>query len=104
MLLSLTVERIWHGLALATLVSDIVHIAFVIGLCAQTRHSHGLPLEVFTVIALRVLLSPDVCDLLAKEALVVGSVSSIIVWAPELKVGVILSRALNALASWLVER
>jgi hypothetical protein len=62
-----------------------------------------LPLEVFAVEALGVLLSPDVCDLLAKEALVVGSMSSIIMWAPELEVGVISSGLINVFASWLVE-
>jgi len=103
LLLPLLLERICDGLALATLVPDIVHIAFVIRLCAGTGHSHGLPLKVFTVEALGVLLSPDVCDLLAKEAFVVGSMPSIIVWAPELEVRVIYSGFINAIAPWLVE-
>lgn len=62
-----------------------------------------MPLKVFTVEALGLLLSPDVCDLLAKEALVVGSMPSIIVWAPELEVRVIFTGFINAFASWLVE-
>jgi hypothetical protein len=103
MLLSIPVEWIWYSFTLTTLVADVVHVAFVISLCAGTRHSHGLSLKVFTVEALGVLLSPDVCDLLTKEALVVGSVPSIIMWAPELEVRVLCSCLVNVLASWLME-
>jgi len=77
---------VWEKLTFTTSPHNIVHIALVIGLGTKARNSHGLSLKIFSVEALRILLSSDVSNLLTEEALVVGTMSSIVMRTPKLEV------------------
>lgn len=103
MSLSFSIERIWHNFAFATLVSHVVHITLIISIGTSAWYSHGLSFEIFPIEAFRFLLSSNVSNLLSKEALVTRSMSSIIVWAPKLEVGVFSSRLVDVFASWFMK-
>jgi hypothetical protein len=103
MSLTFTVKRVRYHFTLASLVSHIVHVTLIIRISACAWYSHGLPLEVFSVEAFRFLLSSYVSHLLSKETLVTGSMSSVIMGAPELEVRVVYTRLVYTFAAWLVE-
>jgi len=101
--LSFSIEGIWHNFAFATFVPDIIHITLIISLGTSAWYSHCLSFEVFPIKAFRFLLSSYVSNLLSKEAFVTRSMSSIIVWAPELEVGVFSSWLVYVFAPWFMK-
>lgn len=78
--------RILYWLTLSRGIFDVVDITLVVSLCTQTRDTHGGPLELLTIVALGLLLSSNVSDLLSKEAFVGATVTAIIVRGPQLVV------------------
>lgn len=96
-------ERILDDLAFSSLVSDVIHVTFIIGFGANARGVEGLSLVVLSVEALTVLLSPDVGGFVSEEALISRSVSSVVMWAPVLEVRFIRTWLLDTLALWLVK-
>lgn len=92
------------GNTFAIAVLDEVNVTFIILLCAKTGDSHDLSFEVLAIEALRVLLSSDICNLLAEVAFVwMTIVSVIVVRAPEFKVRFLSSWVVNTLAFWLMK-
>lgn len=83
---TITFEWVLNEFTLSSFVHDIVHIALIIGFCAQAWNSHGVSLKVFAVEAFAILLSSNISGLLSEETFVVGSVSAIVVRTPKLEI------------------
>ena len=83
---TLSAERISNKLTRTRFAHDVVDVAFVVCLSADTGLSHGLTDHIFTVEALGFLLSSYISGLLTEETFVGGAVSAIIVGRPELEV------------------
>ena len=65
MLISTTFEWILNDFALSSLVQNVVHIAFIVGICTQAWDSHCISLKVLAVETFAILLSSNVSGLLS---------------------------------------